>query len=363
MAYLKLTPHQIWELREFARGAVGRVAFRALMVIWRAEGLTTLEIAERLGCHRETVSLWIERYRSLHLVGLKDDPRSGRPPSLDGPTRDQIETLLDQPAPETDRPCAFWTLPHLRTVMSQVASKTFGIETLRRTVHQLGFRFRRPRLWAHKEDPESFEKQFVIESTKQEAIRRREAAETVGEVSPQTDEFIHFLYADATDHHLLAVLRSMWMRVGQQVRVATPPRNGKWTLFGAINAFTGAFAWQAYTKPVTASFLGFLEHVLTEYPTGTIVLVIDNASYHRSRAAVSWLRKHERVLLLYLPARRPDLNPIELIWSALKDSVSANRSFDCLLTLGQYISRYFKTLSPDDFMAQAGLRNDFSGAT
>ena len=61
MAYLELTPLQSWELREMTRAAVGRVALRALMVLWRSEGLTTLEIAERLGCHRDTVSLWIER--------------------------------------------------------------------------------------------------------------------------------------------------------------------------------------------------------------------------------------------------------------------------------------------------------------
>ena len=33
---------------------------------------------------------------------------------------------------------------------------------------------------------------------------------------------VQLLYADASEHYLLAVLRAMWSRIGQQVRVATP---------------------------------------------------------------------------------------------------------------------------------------------
>ena len=78
---------------------------------------------------------------------------------------------------------------------------------------------------------------------------------------------------------------------------------------------------------------------------------------------VAWLKEQPRILLLYLPARRPDLNPVELIWSPLKDAISANRSFADLPALGQFICRHFAALSPEDFLRQAGLRKDFSGAT
>ena len=38
-----------------------------------------------------------------------------------------------------------------------------------------------------------------------------------------------------------------------------------------------------------------------------LLLVVDNATYHTSKTVVAWLKAHPRVLLLYLPARRPDL--------------------------------------------------------
>jgi len=353
MTFLELTPVQIWELRELSRTAVGRVALRALMVLWRAEGLTTLEIAARLDCHRDTVSLWIERYRTLGLSGLEDEPRPGRPRHLDPGTREQVEAVLDQPPPETEQPHACWTLPHLRTLFLEVAPKAFSLSTLRRVVHDLGFRWRRPRLWAHKEDPEAFEKQLLIQLAQQHAAERTSAG------APQDPVAVHFLYADASDHHLLALLRSMWMRRGQQVRVATPPRNGHWALFGALNVQTGAFFWRAFEKTVSATFLAFLTALLEAYPTGTILLVVDNASYHTSHAVVDWLKAQERLLLLYLPDRRPDLNPVEKIWDGLKEAVSANRSFANLDTLLQFIRAFFSALTPPQALQLAGVRRDF----
>jgi transposase len=309
-----------------------------------------------LGYHRDTVSLWIERYRTLGLAGLEDEPRSGRPRHLDPATCDQLEAVLEQPPPEADLPRARWTLPHLRTLFLEVAAKAFSPSTLRRVVHDLGFRWRRPRWWAHKEDPETWEKQLLVELARQQTEQTN--AEATAQ-DPQAAPPVHFLYADASDHSLLAVLRSMWMRRGQQVRVETPPRNGHWTLFGALNVPTGAFHWQAYGKALTATFLMFLEYLLTAYPVGTILLVVDNASYHTSKATVAWLKKHPRLLLLYLPTRRPDLNPVEPLWNGLKEAVSANRSFDNLLALGQFIHAHFAALTPSQFLAQAGVRRDF----
>lgn len=359
MPTLPLTPLQVWELRELTRTAPGRVACRALMVLWRAEGLTTLEIGQRLACHRDTVSLWLERYQTLGVVGLQDEPRSGRPPKLDAATRQRAEAALDHPPPEEEQPCACWTLPQLRTFLAG-ATPSFCRDTLRRTVRALGFRWRRPRLWAHKEDPETYEKQLLVELARQqtEETNAGVTAEEPGAVPP-----VHFLYADASDQHLLAVIRSMWMRRGQQVRVATPPTNGRWTLFGALNVLTGAFTWQAYGKAVTATFLLFLAYLLESYPTGEILLVVDNASYHTSKAVVAWLKEHPRIMLLYLPARRPDLNPVEPLWRGLKEAVSANRSFANLLALGQFIAAHFSALTPSQFLAQAGVRRDFSEAT
>lgn len=42
------------------------------MVLWRAEGHTTLEIAALLSYERQSITPWIDRYRALGMAGLYD---------------------------------------------------------------------------------------------------------------------------------------------------------------------------------------------------------------------------------------------------------------------------------------------------
>jgi len=68
--------------------------------------------------------------------------------------------------------------------------------------------------------------------------------------------------------------------------------------------------------PPYASFIGFLERLLIQqYPTGRVVLVMDNASYHKSAPALAALSLFEhRVMVIWLPTYCSDLNPIEVVF-------------------------------------------------
>src|SRR6266700_1766602 len=128
MVFLQLTAAQTFELRRLSQTAVGRVALRALMVLWRAEGHSTLEIAARLGCHRETVTPWVERYRQHGVPGLADPPRPGRPRHLEAATMEAVEATLEQAPGEPECPAARWTLANLRTRFLSCARNGFGCE-------------------------------------------------------------------------------------------------------------------------------------------------------------------------------------------------------------------------------------------
>ena len=79
--------------------------------------------------------------------------------------------------------------------------------------------------------------------------------------------------------------------------------------------------------PPYASFIGFLERLLIQqYPTGRVVLVMDNASYHKSAPALAALSLFEhRVMVIWLPTYCSDLNPIERFWRHLKDLACAHK--------------------------------------
>jgi transposase len=59
------------------------LAQRARIVLLAADGEANVAIAERVGVSRPTVIDWRNRYAADGLAGLEDDPRSGRPRTID----------------------------------------------------------------------------------------------------------------------------------------------------------------------------------------------------------------------------------------------------------------------------------------
>jgi transposase len=59
------------------------LAQRARIVLLAADGVSNTAIADRVGVSRPTVIDWRNRYAAEGLAGLEDDPRSGRPRTID----------------------------------------------------------------------------------------------------------------------------------------------------------------------------------------------------------------------------------------------------------------------------------------
>lgn len=56
-----------------------RTAKRSQILLLRHEGICQTDVAERLGCGRNTVWRTEQRYRAEQLSALEDRPRPGRP--------------------------------------------------------------------------------------------------------------------------------------------------------------------------------------------------------------------------------------------------------------------------------------------
>lgn len=137
-------------------------------------------------------------------------------------------------------------------------------------------------------------------------------------------------------------IRKCWMLRGQQRRL--PAANGPECfqhVIGALNWQTGQVCWQMADIKNSNTFIAFLEHLLLDqYPTSSLVLVMDNAPFHRSyatRAALS-LFEH-RLVVFWQPPYCPTLNPIERFWKHLKDIALANHLFPSVSALLDSLAR------------------------
>jgi transposase len=122
----------------------------------RAQGLLALsegepwkDVAHRLQVGRNTLYDWIERYQSRtdEPIGkrLLDRPRAGRPATRRKAVERELAKLLERKPTEYGYRYAEWTAELLQAHLEQAVGLQVGENTVRRALHGLGYRWKRPR--------------------------------------------------------------------------------------------------------------------------------------------------------------------------------------------------------------------------
>jgi len=107
---------------------------------------------------------------------------------------------------------------------------------------------------------------------------------------------------------------------------------------------------QSKTRRMQEAFADHLRHVGQVYPRDThkeVVLLIDNAPWHRGGPIDEALAGNPHLKFKRLPSYSPQLNPIERFWKVLRRRATHNRLFDTLADLKRSIRAslsYFQTV-------------------
>jgi transposase len=106
------------------------------------------------------------------------------------------------------------------------------------------------------------------------------------------------------------------------------------TFFGALDYGSGHLATMAAPTADAERFLAFLERVAERWTDGHLVLVLDNATYHKTAAVRAWFADHaDRISVVWLPTYSPQLNLIERVWGFAKAKTACHRFWDDLTKL------------------------------
>jgi transposase len=118
-----------------------------------------------------------------------------------------------------------------------------------------------------------------------------------------------------------------WFPKGQQRIIKTYGKHESLKLIGMINYETGKVHIEEAEEFNAQVFLNFLQNALTHYPTGEIVMVLDNSKVHHALMLNEFLEANPRLTLMFLPPYSPKLNIIEGLWGWLKDTCINNVFF------------------------------------
>jgi transposase len=124
-------------------------------VLLAAEGVPIAEICRDLGCAQSSMYDWLAHWRDPRdPAALADAPRSGQPPVLMAAHRARLAQLLDEKPEAYGYKTVGWTVPLLAIHFAAVEGVPVSETTLRRVLHALGYRWKRPRYVLARRDPE-----------------------------------------------------------------------------------------------------------------------------------------------------------------------------------------------------------------
>jgi transposase len=303
----KPTDKEKIELERMTRQEVGRVAMRAHMILLSARGYTVPQIEEIHKTSNVTVYKWFDRFDEQGPQGLYDEPRFGRPPKVDDTVKETLKDALGDSPTSQGYNFTVWTVALLREHVEVKLEVRVCDDTIRRTLHELGFRWRRPRWAVEREDPQAAELMAAI-------------AQAIWNADAQTMAMVE----DETKFRALPPLRRMWMRKGQQTQVPTPEQNSSFYSYGALDIESGTWFDGFFEKANSDATITYLKALLDAFPDKHILLIWDQAKYHTSHKVENWIDQQNRLTVLLLPKYSPELNPVEHIWRAVKQRVAAN---------------------------------------
>ena len=141
-------------------------------------------------------------------------------------------------------------------------------------------------------------------------------------------------------------IQKTWFIKGKQKKIPTYGKNPGVKMIGTLDYITGIVYCEEHERYDANVFLKFLENILAKYPTGKIVMILDNARIHHAKLIQPFLMKEkDRLELMFLPPYSPELNLIEGLWGWIKSSIINNKFFSSVAIVKTAINKFIDEIN------------------
>src|SRR3954464_12908950 len=307
------------------------------------------DIAADLGLTPRTLQRWLNVYLDGGIEALRPRKARGHDPAIPAHMAGEIRRwVIEGPAGQgLDR--ANWThaelADHLRKTHGLPASRS----AIQRFCRQHEIRPYRPTYRHLRGDP----------------VKQAEAAEELAELKTKAEagELV-LLSQDEARFPMVPTLTATRGVKGHRPTVGTRDCKDLLYVFAVINLITAAVyanlvesparakqkTGKSKTKRMQEAFAAHLRHVAGIYPADRhkrVVLIIDNAPWHRGGPIEEALAECPHLEFKRLPSYSPQLNVIERFWKVLRRRATHNRLFESLAVLKRSLRAslcYFQTV-------------------
>jgi transposase len=125
-------------------------------------------------------------------------------------------------------------------------------------------------------------------------------------------------------------------------------RHGTTTLFAALEILEGKVVGECFPRHRHQEFLKFLRRLDDEFPAQlTLHLVVDNYGTHKHARVQSWLKRHPRFRLHFIPTSASWLNQVERWFGELTQKAVRRGAFVSVEDLIESIKRFLESWNQD----------------
>jgi transposase len=311
------------EMWAHSRTEEARLVERARIILGCLEGRSVTRIAHDLRIRPNTVIEWRHRFEKEGIQALRDRPRSGKPPRYGVDFRNQVLTLVEQPAPPGQ---ATWDG---KAVAERLESSPYAVW---RVLRKEGIFLNRHRTWCVSTDPEFSAK----------------AADIVGlYLNPPENALVVSIDEKPSMQALERATGYVETSNGKIVRglKSTYKRHGTLNLFAALQVATGAVYTATTTRKRRIEFIDFMDHVVADMPDEKeIHVILDNYGIHKKNDA--WLAAHPHVHFHFTPTSASWLNQVEIWFGILTRKALRGANFRSVEELRHAIEAFVAAYGP-----------------
>lgn len=315
-------------LQAWARGrsTPARLVQRARIVLLSAEGRENIDIADEVGTDRQTVGRWRTRFAKEGIDGIrKDRPRGGRAATK---RRSLAQRIIHKTTREKPANATHWTT---RTLAAELK---IDHTMVHRVWKDAGLKPHRTRTFKLSNDPEFVEKLVDV-------------------VGLYLDPPEHALVLSADEKSQVQALNrtqpSLPMKPGRAGTLTHDyKRNGTTTLFAAMELAEGKIISKCMKRHRHQEWIRFLMLIDEQTPAGLDLHVIaDNYAAHKHPKVKSWLKRHPRFHMHFIPTSSSWLNLIERFFRDITDKQIRRGSFNSVKSLIDAITAYIDNHNAD----------------
>ena len=311
------------------RSADAFVLRRCQILLASARGQTAITIAQNLGCDDQTVRNVIHAFNATGVVVVQrgsSRPHTTPHSAFDPTSRDRLRARLHQSPRTFAKPTSVWTLALAAEVAfaQGITPRKVSGETIRAALKQVGVSWKRAKHWITSPDPD-----YLAKKRRRDRLIRLAVGHPTWAVG-FADEVWWSRLAQPDLHTWGEEDERLRLQELQRAKDDRAPK--ALACYGLLvrrrplqsDQMLLRFVDGRPVSTLTIDFLAWCSERLAAQGISGLLLIWDNASWHKSQAVRSWICTHNqtvkqtgqgvRIVVCLLPSKSPWLNPIEPKW-------------------------------------------------